>query len=164
MNDTLGHVFGDLMLAEVARRLRQTLRGSDTLAQLSGDEFVIICENLAGSPAQIARWLHALGRRIRIDLCRPPRGTEMELVVSVSIGTAITTQPRTAEDLLAEADRAMHRAKQRGGGRLVISTVDAARSLSHSASGWHQLLLPSPDHGRGTLIPRRAPGQPDPVV
>ena len=132
INDTLGHAFGDLVLAEVARRLRLTLRASDTLARLSGDEFVVICEDLAGSPAQVRQWLYALGRRIQIELRQPPRGAEVEVVVSVSIGAAITSQPRTAQGLLAEADHAMYRAKQRGGGRLVIATPDA-RSAGHSS-------------------------------
>jgi diguanylate cyclase (GGDEF)-like protein len=159
MNATLGQAQGDLVLAEVARRLRQTLRRSDTLARLSGDDFVIICEDLPGSPAQIARWLHALGRRIRIDLRQPPRGAEMELVVSVSIGAVITTQPRTAPDLLAEADQAMYRAKRRGGGRLVISTLDAARSPVH-LSGRPQQYLSAvlPDHGREVVTSPRGAG------
>lgn len=131
INDTMGHAFGDLVLAEVARRLRLTLRASDTLARLSGDEFVVICEDLAGSPAQVGEWLHALGRRIQIELRQPPRGAEVEVVVSVSIGAAITSQPRTAQDLLAEADHAMYRAKKRGGGRLVIGTPDAVRPAGH---------------------------------
>jgi diguanylate cyclase (GGDEF)-like protein len=126
MNDTLGPARTDLVLAEVAHRLRQVLRPSDTLARLPGDEFVILCEDLVGSPAQIAKWLHALGRRILIDLSQPPRGAEMELVVSASIGAAITTQPRTAHELLAEADQALHRARRRGDGRQVISRLDAA--------------------------------------
>ena len=49
INDTLGHVAGDALLVEVAERLTSVLRQDDTLARLSGDEFVIICENLSES-------------------------------------------------------------------------------------------------------------------
>jgi diguanylate cyclase (GGDEF)-like protein len=123
ISDTMGRSFGDLVLAEVARKLRLALRANDTLGRLSGNEFVVICEDLHGPPLQIERWLHALGRRIQRELRRPPRPGEIEVVVSVSVGIAVTTQWRAAEDLIDEAGRAMRRAKERGRKRLLHERI-----------------------------------------
>jgi diguanylate cyclase (GGDEF)-like protein len=125
VNDSLGHAFGDLVLVQVARRIRSALRAGDTLARLGGDEFVAVCADLTGAPAQSNRWLRALGRRIQLQLHRPPVAGEVDVFLSVSIGVAVTMpapcgQPRSAEDLIGEADRAMYAAKTGGGGRLVI--------------------------------------------
>jgi diguanylate cyclase (GGDEF)-like protein len=124
LNDTLGHSFGDQVLVEVTRRLHQTVRASDTLARLSGDEFVVLCSDLTGTSAQIRRWLHVLGRRIQLALRRPPREGEVDIRVSVSIGVMLTGRPHRAADLVQGADRAMYQAKLRGGGQLVISQAD----------------------------------------
>jgi diguanylate cyclase (GGDEF)-like protein len=106
---------------EVARRLRATLRDTDTLARLAGDEFVVICENLDGSARQLRRWLQALGRRIQRELQWDTGAADVSLLVTVSIGAAVTLGRAAVEDVLAEADQAMYRAKQRGGGQFVIS-------------------------------------------
>jgi diguanylate cyclase (GGDEF)-like protein len=121
INDSLGHNLGDLVLVQVARRIGMALRANDTLGRLSGDEFVVICEDLGGSMAETHRWLHALGRRIQAQLRRRPTASDLEIVVSVSIGVAVTSELCDPQDLINDADRAMYRAKQAGGGRLVIS-------------------------------------------
>jgi diguanylate cyclase (GGDEF)-like protein len=133
INDALGHAFGDTVLVEVSRRLGLTLRANDTLARLAGDEFVVICEDLTGSPIQIDRWLHALGRRIQLTLRQPPIVWQTEIMLSVSIGAAVTTQGRGARELISDADRAMYVAKQRGGGRLVISKRNDGSSTRRRA-------------------------------
>ena len=126
INDSLGHLFGDLVLVEVARRLRLVLRAGDTLARLGGDEFVVVCEDLTGTSAQNNRWLRGLGRRIQLQLHRPPAAGEVEVFLSVSIGVAVTTStpcvhPQPAREMIGDADRAMYAAKQAGGGRLIIA-------------------------------------------
>jgi diguanylate cyclase (GGDEF)-like protein len=121
INDTFGHATGDITLVEVARRLRSTLRDSDTVARLSGDEFVVICENISGSVDQVHRWLQALGRRIQAELRWTIGDPKLALLVSVSVGAAATTEPLSAQELLTEADRAMYRAKESGHGQFVIS-------------------------------------------
>jgi diguanylate cyclase (GGDEF)-like protein len=121
INDTLGHAIGDVTLVEVARRLRGTLRDSDTLARLAGDEFVVICENLDRSAGEILRWLRGLGRRIQRELQWDTGAADVSLLVTVSIGAAVTLHRSTAKELLAEADQAMYRAKQSGGAQFVIS-------------------------------------------
>jgi diguanylate cyclase (GGDEF)-like protein len=136
VNDSLGHLSGDLVLAEVARRLQLVLRAGDTLARLGGDEFVVVCEGLTGTSAQNNRWLRGLGRRIQLQLHRPPADGEMEVFLSVSIGVAVTkstalVQPRPARELIGEADRAMYAAKQAGGGRLIIAGREVVPLVHH---------------------------------
>lgn len=124
LNDMHGHAHGDQVLLEVVTRLQQALRASDTLARLSGDEFVALCGDLAGPPAQVRRWLHVLGRRIQRGLRRPAGPGELDIRVTVSIGVSVTTRPHRADDLIRAADRAMYQAKLRGGGQLVIAGSD----------------------------------------
>lgn len=102
VNDTLGHVGGDLVLATVASRLREHVRGSDTVARLGGDEYVILCEGL--DPALIEKF----AARIR-DLITEPityRGTSCQ--VGVSIGIAVAEAGDTADALLHRADSRMY--------------------------------------------------------
>ena len=130
---TMGRSFADLLLAEVERRLRLTLRAGDTLSRLSGDEFVAVCEDLHGAPAQINQRLAILGRRIQRELRRPPHAGEIEVVVSVSIGIAVSTYRRGAEDLIGEADRARCQARTRGRRRLLISDGAVVTAVAPSA-------------------------------
>ena len=123
VNDALGHAAGDAALIEVAHRLALTLRANDTLARLSGDEFVIICEHLDITAGHIHDWLSRLGERILRELRRPARPGETEIDVSVSMGAAVTTRECSAQTLTRRADVAMYAAKRSGGGRLVVGRM-----------------------------------------
>ncbi|MEW6133121.1 MAG: EAL domain-containing protein [Pseudomonadota bacterium] len=110
INDTLGHDAGDRVLAEVARLLKRALRAEETLARLSGDEFVVIAADSADAASRIAE-------RITRALALPIPINGQSFIVSASIGIAIFPEDgRTAEDLLKHADIAMYRAKGSGGG------------------------------------------------
>ena len=115
--DGLG--LGDWALGEIAHRLSQTLRVDDTLARLSGGEFVIVCEALTGTMAGVQDWLHEFGERILLELRRPEPGRTV-LDVSVSIGAAVTTSVCSALHLTSQAEMARYAAKHSGGNRLVI--------------------------------------------
>lgn len=110
INDTLGHLFGDRLLQETARRLSELLRKEDTVARLGGDEFTVILESIndVGDVEVIARKiLHALGQPISLG--------DHEVFVTSSIG--ITIYPLDDSDierLLMNADGAMYQAKARG--------------------------------------------------
>ncbi|HEX6989896.1 MAG TPA: EAL domain-containing protein [Bacillota bacterium] len=113
VNDSLGHDYGDLLLIEVARRLRASLRQEDTLARLGGDEFTALLEDVA-DPADTAK----VAERIRRRLQQPIQIGDRRLTVSCSIG--ITVRPpggSTPGELLRQADIAMYRAKQGGKAR-----------------------------------------------
>lgn len=110
INDTLGHDAGDRVLVEVARRFREALREEETLARLSGDEFVIIASDSGKAAVRIAE-------RIAEALATPITVGVHGFSISASIGIAIFPEDgKSVEALLKHADIAMYRAKGGGGG------------------------------------------------
>ena len=116
INDTLGHAAGDALLVAVAERLRGALRPQDTAARLGGDEFAILVENIlsvSGIEIVASRVLEAMGREF--EVCGHT------IHASASIGVAISGPDHAVPELLIrDADFAMYRAKQDGGGRFDI--------------------------------------------
>jgi len=112
INDTKGHAFGDQILVETALRLKQSIRNSDTVARIGGDEFVLLLENMsnknkASTMAEVL--IKTLNRAFVID--------SEEFEVSCSIGIAMyPDEGATSDSLLAEADKAMYKAKSKGCG------------------------------------------------
>ena len=114
VNDSLGHAAGDALLKQVAERLVNGLRVSDTAARLGGDEFAILLEERHGASDAVE-----VAERI-LDLLRPPFIVdEREVLCQASIGVATLAegQMATADDLLRDADVAMYRAKENGKAR-----------------------------------------------
>jgi len=110
INDTLGHHAGDMLLQEAARRLKDCLRVSDTVARQGGDEFVVLIEDFAD-----VQYLSAVARKIMNVLGQPFILLSQELYISASIG--ISVYPEDGMDifsLLKNADVAMYRAKESG--------------------------------------------------
>ena len=110
VNDTLGHRVGDELLKDLARRIRGSLRQSDLLVRLSGDEFVVVLEDLEGDsgPDRVAQ-------KILDDVMRPFPIDGHEVLVSASLGYAV--YPEDGDDpetLLKNADAAMYHAKELG--------------------------------------------------
>lgn len=115
VNDRLGHVAGDAVLAEVAARLKSCVRVDDTVARVGGDEFAVLLEDV-GAQEEAA----AVAARIVAAIAAPVRVPEGEAVISCSIGiTYFPADGENADTLLRNADRAMYRAKQSGKGRSV---------------------------------------------
>ena len=113
VNDTFGHKVGDEVLVAVADRLTKVLRPGDTLARISGDEFVVLCEDLHGS-AQAEVIVGRLDDSLRAPLAL----SVTELCISASIGIAFTGHgANLPEDVLHAADMAMYQAKRAGGDR-----------------------------------------------
>ncbi len=134
VNDTYGHAAGDEVLIEVSRRMSTTLREGDTLARLAGDEFVLLCEDLpCESPQVLTATVDAVISRLHDVLAEPMTLAGNDLVVSVSIGVAVTCESPSVQDLLHDADTAMYSAKQRGPAAVVIRdhTRGAAMSYGH---------------------------------
>jgi len=116
VNDTFGHHIGDKLLVAVATRLREVLRPGDTLARFSGDEFVILCEDLS-SPAEAEH----ISQRLYASLARGFDLAGIKVQITASVGITFTGRSgSTPEDILCTADSAMYRAKRAGGGRHVI--------------------------------------------
>lgn len=135
INDSYGHRVGDELLVALAGRVRALLRPADTLARLSGDEFVIVCEDLE-SLDQAA----AIGARLNAGLTRPFTVSGVEVVMTFSLGIAIANYQEQADyspkQLLHEADMAMYQAKREGGHRQVLQTRRVALTgLEHDLLG-----------------------------
>lgn len=140
VNDTYGHRAGDALLVAVAERLTGVLRPGDSLARLSGDEFVVLCEDLDG-PSQA----DTIADRVDSALAEPFRLSGVEVNMTASIGIAFTGQGSLApEELLHDADLAMYRTKRkRPGGHEVLDlrTLHLAgyqASLARGLPGAHQ--------------------------
>ena len=112
VNDSLGHVAGDELLCMLAARLTEVLRPGDTVARFGGDEFCVICDDLADPELAIG-----IAQRMSAALARPFELGTTEQFVSASVGIAIAgARGRSAEELVGEADAAMYRAKENGRG------------------------------------------------
>ena len=116
VNDSLGHLIGDKLLVEAAARLRACVRTQDTIARLSGDEFVVVLELLAGEEDALTV-ANAITHQFKPPFVLDGR----EIVVTASIGIAVSDAGREhAESLVRDADMAMYRAKSDGRGRYVM--------------------------------------------
>jgi diguanylate cyclase (GGDEF)-like protein/PAS domain S-box-containing protein len=117
VNDSLGHDVGDALLLEVAARLESAVRPADTVARLAGDEFTVLCEDVAGELEAVA-----IAQRI-VELFEAPFNVAgREVCVTTSVGVALSSGRggRTAEALIRDADAAMYRAKERGKARFEL--------------------------------------------
>jgi diguanylate cyclase (GGDEF)-like protein len=112
VNDSHGHLVGDDLLIAVARRMTNLIRPGDTLARLSGDEFVIVCEGIT-EKLQV----HMIAGRIVDALGTPFSLDDAVVELSASVGIAFSAKGEDdPEQVLREADIAMYQAKRRGGG------------------------------------------------
>jgi diguanylate cyclase (GGDEF)-like protein/PAS domain S-box-containing protein len=110
VNDSLGHMIGDQLLIEVARRLKACLRTTDTVARLGGDEFTILLEDLNVESEALR-----IVDRFQRELARAFKFGIHDLSITASIGVASNCAGyETAEEILRDADAAMYRAKSMG--------------------------------------------------
>jgi diguanylate cyclase (GGDEF)-like protein/PAS domain S-box-containing protein len=116
VNDLLGHDAGDELLVTLAQRVRSVLRPGDTVARLGGDEFTVLCEGVSGEAEAVM-----IAERIAEAMHAPFELKDVQRHVTVSIGIALTGDDELVPDaLIRDADVAMYRAKQEGGGRHVM--------------------------------------------
>jgi diguanylate cyclase (GGDEF)-like protein/PAS domain S-box-containing protein len=118
VNDTLGHGAGDRLLQDVAGRLREAVRESDTVARVGGDEFTLLLPHVGGGEdaAKVAQTVLA-------TIARPAEIDGNRLYVTTSIGISLYPDDGTeAEALLTSADIALYRAKELGGNGYQLCT------------------------------------------
>jgi diguanylate cyclase (GGDEF)-like protein/PAS domain S-box-containing protein len=123
INDTLGHAAGDQLLAEVARRLELTARERDTVGRLGGDEFVVIAY-----PVPSAAEAACIATRLMGAVQHPLELGGEKVSPTASIGAALSEPGTAADQLIADADRAMYAAKAAGGDRWRLATGGLPRT------------------------------------
>ncbi len=115
LNDTLGHSMGDLLLMQVAERLKQCVRESDTVARLGGDEFVVMLEDLSEARVLATQEVDQITSQILARLNIPYQLGDNEYISTPSIGVAMFGDHGESHDeLLKHADIAMYQAKKSG--------------------------------------------------
>jgi diguanylate cyclase (GGDEF)-like protein len=130
VNDERGHQAGDEILIQVARRLEECVRRSDTAGRLAGDEFVLICDVIDADAAI------ALAERVATDLSQPYEIHGRPVRIGASVGLTLPTAgSATPEQVLLEADAAMYVAKAQGGS--AVATYD--RSMAGQDAIRHPL-------------------------
>ncbi|HEY9887019.1 MAG TPA: GGDEF and EAL domain-containing protein, partial [Candidatus Obscuribacterales bacterium] len=127
VNNSLGHATGDQLIMEFAQALRALVGSQDAIARLSGDEFVVLLKQTLMPPPAIAHLVECIQGALqqlasRLNLCTP---------ISVSVGITSSQQsPGTPQDILRDADIAMHAAKY-GGGNQFVAFSPTLREQSH---------------------------------
>ncbi len=135
VNDSLGHEAGDLLLLAVAQRLAGVLRAGDTAARFGGDEFVVLCEDVADAGHAVR-----VAERLSASLTAPFKVGDEEVYVHTSIGIALAAEPGLRpEVLIRDADAAMYRAKERGGGGFEVFDAEMRERMVRRMSVEHAL-------------------------
>ncbi|MGY3259218.1 diguanylate cyclase (GGDEF)-like protein/PAS domain S-box-containing protein [Pseudomonas chlororaphis] len=160
INDTLGHPIGDLLLQEVARRIRACTRENDVVARLGGDEFAILQLDV-----DEATHCAALATKIRDTLLLPYSLEGNEVRISVSIGISLySPQTLSADSLMAQSDMALYRSKDKGRNQFhfhseeinqeVTERVTLANDLKLALERdeLHLHYLPEVDLGTGRIL------------
>ncbi|WP_221931528.1 sensor domain-containing diguanylate cyclase [Aliidiomarina halalkaliphila] len=127
VNDNFGHAVGDILLQEVAQRLRDTLRDRDLVGRIGGDEFVVAIADLK-SPEKTQAIAEQTAQRILAAIATPFEIEGNTHKISCSIGIAL--YPEHADDMVSlarKADEAMYLAKSNGRGRLELYQSIASR-------------------------------------
>lgn len=131
LNDAHGHMAGDLLLMEVAVRLRRSVRAVDTVARFGGDEFVVVLAELAPDPDSAALQAQQVAEKIRHSLSEPylleatwgSAARRIEHHCSASIGVALFDPAQDdVPSAMHRADQAMYKAKGRGRNQVCLST------------------------------------------
>jgi len=116
VNDAYGHPNGDLVLKEVARRVEQALRSYDFVGRYGGEEFLILLSECPLEEIQRG------GERVRMAVAETPiQAGGIEIQVTVSVGAASSFEGDSQPELLARADSALYRAKEKGRNRLELA-------------------------------------------
>ncbi len=115
LNDTLGHDMGDLLLQQVAQRLLEDVRESDTVARLGGDEFVVLLTNLHVQQTLASEQAMQIAEKILVSLNRSYRLVVHEYSITPSIGiTVFSGHDVSIDSLMRQSDIAMYQAKKSG--------------------------------------------------
>ena len=127
INDEFGHAGGDLLLQEMSRRLRRSLRRRDIAGRLGGDEFVVILPDLAAGAEESRRLARSLAERMQELMAEPYDLEGATLRVTASIGVALfPSVDNTPEEIITAADQAMYQAKAAGRNTVKLADIRTA--------------------------------------
>ena len=134
INDSHGHIAGDLLLIEVAQRLKGCVREVDTIARFGGDEFIVVLSQLNTDHAQSYKQAQAIAEKIRVTLAEiyqlrvnydDKASTDIEHSCTASIGVVLFQGPEVSiNDLFKRADASMYKAKEGGGNAIRIYSLE----------------------------------------
>jgi diguanylate cyclase (GGDEF)-like protein len=127
INDSKGHDTGDIVLIEVAQRLKESVGTEDTLARFGGDEFVILIEDIGDNEEDAIGNTTKIANKILSVLSIPFYISEYKFKISGSIGIALFSKDAKADDLLRYADAAMYTAKDAGRNTMRFFDLDIQR-------------------------------------
>jgi diguanylate cyclase (GGDEF)-like protein len=120
INDTLGHHAGDEVLRVTARRMVETMRKSDTVARMGGDEFVVLLPNL--NDLEMAA---SIAEKVVVALSLPVYYAGHAVPITVSVGVCTSASGELdADSLLKRVDKALYQAKQRGRNRFEVFSAE----------------------------------------
>ena len=141
INERLGDAAGDQLLQLVGSRLSHTLRHNDLLARFTGDEFIVVAEEVRDDDLA-----HLVARRLAAAVSEPFVISGVDVRIGMSIGFTLSLGHDAPSDLLARADLAMHAAKQAGRGRS-MSYDEAIAGVSHGPTtiDWNELAQVDPE-------------------
>ena len=130
LNDTNGHVIGDLFLREIGGRLRRCLRPTDFIARMGGDEFVIITKYKHGDEKATKERSFAVAEKVRSEIGRSFFIKDIELNYQCSIGICIEQkQSENTMSILNNADLALYEAKRLGGNKAIFYEDKMRKSI-----------------------------------
>ena len=128
VNDTLGHDSGDLLLKEIAKRLKEGLRGQDIASRLGGDEFVVLLSDVSQDGMDPTQSTLSLAQRVQSILSKPYSISGQNLNITVSMGVALfPAKDTTAANVITHADAAMYKAKRTGRNAIQFFERDTQR-------------------------------------
>jgi diguanylate cyclase (GGDEF)-like protein/PAS domain S-box-containing protein len=127
VNDTLGHQYGDMLLVEVAQRLKSCFREIDTVARLGGDEFVVLLDSIGENLQSASENAEKLAEKARLILCKPYLNNKVTSI-SASIGVSLFIDHNFSVDqLLENTDIAMYQSKRLGRNRVCLFKPSMAK-------------------------------------
>jgi diguanylate cyclase (GGDEF)-like protein len=128
VNDTHGHLQGDWVLSEIARRLSSSVRNGEFVARLGGDEFVVVISGVDDVDTLVR-----FGERLIREIEQPYLDGEHCFALSASIGVAAVRGGCSALEALRRADSACYSAKRRGRGRVEVYDAELQATIAHEA-------------------------------
>ena len=119
VNDTYGHLAGDAVLREAAKRIGGAVRSYDSVGRYGGEEFLILLSSCEDDVDMVKQ-----AERIRAQVCASPVDTqEGEIPITLSLGVASSSEYHEVEEILRAADAALYRAKRAGRNRVEVATA-----------------------------------------